>query len=256
MAKWYIEQAGRIRGPVRSSELRRLAARGELSPNDRLRKVGGKSWARAGQVVGLFPEPGPAEGSDEFDFLNPSTTKLTPDLAVFDFAGEQPTAREPKPPETAPTGDDQVGVGAAIESHETDGPATVKLDEAQEIGLQTVATLKVDDSRTTPAVSGDSFTGVAAERSSRGVRALGGRTTLTLEAHWLRSVTVRNDGRTNEVYLPLGSIDAASITEARLGEMAVRLLTVSAGRTSVTVGFVGDRGPARVFVEQVLSRCV
>src|SRR5436190_13729112 len=89
--KWYVDHAGQVSGPVSVSELRHLAASGQLLPTDRVRKEDMNRWVKARAVKGLFapaaaeattaPAPEPAEGDTVFDF----------------FGAGRPPASEPQP---------------------------------------------------------------------------------------------------------------------------------------------------------------
>ena len=55
MANWFYRIDGQETGPVDTSELKRLAASGELSPTDMIRKEGIEAWVPASKAKGLFP---------------------------------------------------------------------------------------------------------------------------------------------------------------------------------------------------------
>jgi len=52
--KWYYSIGGIERGPISSSVLKDLVKRGDLQPNDFVRKEGEAHWRSAGQIKGLF----------------------------------------------------------------------------------------------------------------------------------------------------------------------------------------------------------
>jgi uncharacterized protein (TIGR03067 family) len=52
---WYVRRDGKEIGPISDGELRSLATRGDLSPDDLVWKKGLNEWANAGTVTGLFP---------------------------------------------------------------------------------------------------------------------------------------------------------------------------------------------------------
>ncbi|MBA4063978.1 MAG: hypothetical protein C0501_09755 [Isosphaera sp.] len=56
--EWYYVRDGKRQGPVTFSELKRLAARGELDRPDQVWTEGYKAWVTAGSVSGLCPPPG------------------------------------------------------------------------------------------------------------------------------------------------------------------------------------------------------
>ena len=60
--QWYCSIDGEERGPLVSREIRELAAKGSLRPNDLIWREGLPDWVRADSVEGLFPkqqQPGP-----------------------------------------------------------------------------------------------------------------------------------------------------------------------------------------------------
>ena len=70
--EWRFSRNGKQGGPVSLGELKRMAAAGQLSPNDQLWKQGMPKWIRADSVEGLFPATEVVQGvvlvedSDEF----------------------------------------------------------------------------------------------------------------------------------------------------------------------------------------------
>src|SRR4051812_49445132 len=125
---WYYDHDGRVVGPISVSELRHLAASGQLLPTDRVRKGDMDRWVKARAVKGLFAPAaaeaatGPAvtadppEGDTVFDFLGaapPPAAEAEPAPAAFhpefDFFGGGPPAppaevelHSPAPPPAAP----------------------------------------------------------------------------------------------------------------------------------------------------------
>ncbi len=53
--QWYFKIGDQQLGPMESHDLKRLAADGELCPEDLVRRKGDKAWAKAARVRGLFP---------------------------------------------------------------------------------------------------------------------------------------------------------------------------------------------------------
>ncbi|QDU78529.1 RDD family protein [Polystyrenella longa] len=55
MAKvlWYYQQSGEEGGPVSSADLRRMAARGELAPQDKVRRENMQDWVEAQRLQGV-----------------------------------------------------------------------------------------------------------------------------------------------------------------------------------------------------------
>jgi hypothetical protein len=56
--QWFYEEGGKQRGPVTWAELKRMAADGDLSPEDRVWGEGMASWKEARLVPNLFPRHG------------------------------------------------------------------------------------------------------------------------------------------------------------------------------------------------------
>jgi hypothetical protein len=54
MANWYYMVDGEEKGPVSSSDLKKLAKEGELGPGDQLQKEGDEEWTTAKNIKGLF----------------------------------------------------------------------------------------------------------------------------------------------------------------------------------------------------------
>lgn len=54
---WYVGIKGQRSGPFTSSQVRQMAARGELGPGDMLWREGMSDWVAASTVRGLFSEP-------------------------------------------------------------------------------------------------------------------------------------------------------------------------------------------------------
>ena len=63
MAQWFYRIDGQEAGPVGTSELKRLAASGELSPTDMVWKEGLEAWVPASKAKGLFQLNSPREKS-------------------------------------------------------------------------------------------------------------------------------------------------------------------------------------------------
>jgi hypothetical protein len=55
--EWYCEISGREVGPLSSQQLRTMAAKGQIWPNDRVRRGEQVPWLPAQNVKGLFPPP-------------------------------------------------------------------------------------------------------------------------------------------------------------------------------------------------------
>jgi hypothetical protein len=115
---WYYDHDGHVGGPITVSELRQLAASGELLPTDRVRKEGMERWVKARAVKGLFAPPAsaaeiprapePADGDTIFDFFGawPPAPAAEPEAAptesfnpAFDFFGGQSQSATSQPAE-------------------------------------------------------------------------------------------------------------------------------------------------------------
>ncbi len=57
MSTWFCKVGGRELGPISSQYLKRLAAQGDLQPQDFLRRGSQGPWVQAAKVRGLFPLP-------------------------------------------------------------------------------------------------------------------------------------------------------------------------------------------------------
>jgi len=53
---WYYAQNGEKQGPISSSELKRLASEGRLSPDDLVWREDMAEWRAAGSIKGMFPQ--------------------------------------------------------------------------------------------------------------------------------------------------------------------------------------------------------
>jgi hypothetical protein len=113
--RWFYDRDGHVNGPVSVSELRQLAASGELLPTDQVRKEDMDRWVKAKAVKGLFDPAAadeervdrpsePADGDTVFDFFGagrPPEAESEPEPAAtfnpaFDFFGVgPPTAASP-----------------------------------------------------------------------------------------------------------------------------------------------------------------
>jgi len=90
---WYYAKDGQQQGPVSGAELKQLAAKGQLKPDDLVFPEGGTQWVEASTVKGLFPAaasqpvapppapapaPAPAEDGGGFDFDSGGIAVSTP----------------------------------------------------------------------------------------------------------------------------------------------------------------------------------
>jgi hypothetical protein len=72
---WYYASGGQQRGPVKTSQLKQLAAAGELKPDDLVWCDGMPNWAPANTVKGLLPAE--VSRADEAS-VSPATTETLP----------------------------------------------------------------------------------------------------------------------------------------------------------------------------------
>jgi hypothetical protein len=104
-SKWYYDHAGQTGGPVSVSQLRDLAASGDLQPSDRVRKEDMDRWVKARAVKGLFniadeslpPPVEPVEPESAFDFFGVGSRQSATEAAetfhpAFDFFAPPPQA--------------------------------------------------------------------------------------------------------------------------------------------------------------------
>jgi len=62
VAEWYLKVAGKELGPLTPKQLKIMAAKGQLAPDDPVRQGSEGSWVPAGRVKGLLPGAGSAAG--------------------------------------------------------------------------------------------------------------------------------------------------------------------------------------------------
>lgn len=58
-AVWYFADGDVQRGPITEAQLRSLIGTGNLTPEDQVWKEGMEDWTPAGEIPGLFDQPGP-----------------------------------------------------------------------------------------------------------------------------------------------------------------------------------------------------
>jgi hypothetical protein len=61
MSEWHYAKDGQQFGPINSTQLKQLAAQGQLTPSDMIWKDGMAEWAPAGSVKGLFTQEIPLQ---------------------------------------------------------------------------------------------------------------------------------------------------------------------------------------------------
>ncbi|MFQ3650070.1 MAG: GYF domain-containing protein [Gemmataceae bacterium] len=107
MPDWYYAKNGQQHGPISPTELKKLAAKGELTPNDLVFQEGGTKWVEASTVKGLFPPAGaskPASApastlapapSTTSPHASPPTTASGDDFVVPSSMGGMPKGTPP-----------------------------------------------------------------------------------------------------------------------------------------------------------------
>ena len=68
-ANWHYAKGGEKHGPIRAAQLKELATKGQLSPDDLVWREDMTEWRKASTVKGLFPDLGECSGEPRpFDF--------------------------------------------------------------------------------------------------------------------------------------------------------------------------------------------
>ena len=96
---WYCNMSGDVSGPLTNVQLRELAARGYLSPDDFVRQTAEGEWVLAGRVNGLFPSGESSTATGEEAGADRSTEgRPAPRLPVAKPLGGPPPVARAKPP--------------------------------------------------------------------------------------------------------------------------------------------------------------
>lgn len=80
MSEWHYAKNGQQFGPINTTQLKQLAAEGQLAPTDMIWKEGMAEWAPAGSVKGLFTQeiplqtqdPSPVQPAAAISYYNPT----------------------------------------------------------------------------------------------------------------------------------------------------------------------------------------
>jgi hypothetical protein len=88
-AVWFVDVDGQSKGPLTPGQLRELALKKRILPQTRVRKGADGRWVQAGQVRGLFEDPGVPAG----DAARPAQRSEQP--ADEDAADTKPTTLVP-----------------------------------------------------------------------------------------------------------------------------------------------------------------
>lgn len=92
--EWYCMIQDREIGPFPSAQLKVMAQKGRLSPEDKIRMEGSDAWVSARKIRGLFPEGGPASAPE----ANPSPAADVPE----DHASHPESGAADTPPADPP----------------------------------------------------------------------------------------------------------------------------------------------------------
>lgn len=95
-AEWFVNKNNKRLGPFSSTDLRRMAAKGDLSPNDFVWKEGIETWIPALQIRSLFsPPPSTRQGKQALGTAEPASNATLTDFATP--ATQSPMGRPPPP---------------------------------------------------------------------------------------------------------------------------------------------------------------
>jgi GYF domain 2 len=277
---WYFDHNGRLGGPVSVSQLRELAANGELLPSDRVRKEDMERWVKARVVKGLFlamdeppmaePEPtaepvtdtvfdffgvGPAAAPDPskefhpaFDFfggLPPPPAKTVPPPAEVELQPVPPPPIRKSPPgrkskPDLPTPD----LGAV------DVPVAEAIPYAHFQADVPMAMPASDIRKTSPPITAE-LTGPEVEMTPEGTARLTGAVSdLSVAGSWLVAKAATSDGSVSENYLRLRQLSAVTLRDRA---DAGFVLSFHAGVQTVAMRIEGDATVARAFLRRVLE---
>lgn len=288
-SQWFFNRGGQVSGPVSVSELRELAAAGQLQPTDRVRKEDMDRWVKARSVKGLFdaPEtsaigPPPASGGESmFDFFGAAAAGPAPETAnefhpAFDFftgapAAPGPTKSEmhiPEPPARKsmspkkskpdlppppPVADAGPSEAAAAEPVEAPIPMAIPVEPVASINSfhAAVPLAPPPVEVVPPALPAITLTGpeVAVQPDGSG-HVTGGLVELSLVGAWLKEKLESAEGIAGESYLRLQQL-AAIMLRDRPG--AGLVLSLHAGPATVAVLCEGTAEAAREFLRRVLE---
>jgi len=73
---WYVGIKGQRSGPFTSSQVRQMAARGELGPSDVVWREGMANWVAASTIRGLFGEPATTESPPGNPYAAPAASDV------------------------------------------------------------------------------------------------------------------------------------------------------------------------------------
>jgi hypothetical protein len=262
-SRWYYDRDGQVKGPLRVSELRQLAANGELQPTDRVRTEEMDRWVKARAVKGLFasaePTTGaaPAGGDSMFDFLGAppmepeSPAPVQEFIPAFDFFGGAPPPAPPKeepPPEPPPSPppravEDSANFTLMVPMATPVEPPVAESEPEVPMALPASA-VDLPPPKTTAELTGPEVT-LQADGSAQPTGAV---VELSVTGGWLSAKSAAPSGEVAETWLRLGRLEAASLRD-RPG--AGLVLSFHAGSQTVAVQCDGDSEAARAFLRRV-----
>lgn len=108
-AVWYFVRDGKKQGPVTAQVIKKLAAEGRLTPNDKLWKAGLKEWVAAGSLPGLkfsatSDNPPPAAQPTAQSAADTSGDASPDENSIFDIMNDPSFASAPAASEGANAG--------------------------------------------------------------------------------------------------------------------------------------------------------
>jgi hypothetical protein len=278
-SKWYYDHDGQTGGPVSVSQLRQLAANGELRPTDRIRKEDMDRWVKARAVKGLFTNEEPSSleptGRDAtFDFFGVGPPQTASEPAnefhpAFDFFGgpsapvpeskpvrkskhdapaaEVPAAAPAPPPTVDDSGSFQLTVPMAAPAESRDEEPVPYADFQADVPMAMPASAI---GLPAPPVSAELTGPEVAGQPDGTARPTGALVELSVTGGWLLARSAGPDGNTGETYLRLRRLTAVAMHD-RPG--AGLVLSFHAGPESVAVQCEGDATAARAFLRRVLE---
>lgn len=257
---WYYEHEGKSGGPVTVSQLRQLAATGDLLATDKVRKDDMTKWVKARAVKGLFA---PQAGESGDVLTSPSTVEgegeIETGASAFDFFG----AGGPAPPVAERTEDNTVfdffNPAPAAAPSPAAGPLTVPPITTDDVPVAKPAPSILDPLE----AMGDlgSVSGSAVDLlPDGGVALTGGRTTLRLTGRWLMAKTSGTGGPDRLACLRLSKLEAAFLGgRPEMGPKGARrgtqmVLSFHVGGQSVAVACAEGDKTCATFLEKVLRQ--
>lgn len=253
---WFYDHAGRVGGPVNVTELRHLAANGQILPTDQVRKEDMDRWVKAGAVKGLFAPAADSEPAFDFGAGPPPAAAAEEFNPAFDFFGGAAEASPATPARPSAPRRKSKAAPADGGTFRLTGPSNPPAESPDEAPIPyadfqadvPMATPVFEDEVPTaaPAVGAAVLTGPEVALQPYGTAApTGGTVELSVGDGWL---VARCDGQ--ETHLRLACLDAVALRER---SPAGLVLSVHAGGQVVAVRCDGDAEPVRVFVRRVLA---